>query len=272
MSEDSEYKYAERMRRMAMADTPITYKELERRLSGACRTGVLAVPPISHGEGIDSAAVGRTESQFTCPRCGSHFFSTYDKGAVAVLQRINDGMSAGAVRSDLVGLCHGHSDGVPCRFEWKRTPSEDRKYFTEVPCENYPETTKKEATKSETSPKSIDDAIEKILSFRNLAEDWDSYGAKPIRLEAILTAALVVRRASCPTPYCVSPLPAGGVQVEWRNGTETLELTVQHGGDIDVLIDHGGLTVLRFSERFHVESEEAVRMVQEFVGKSTDKG
>jgi hypothetical protein len=77
---------------------------------------------------------------------------------------------------------------------------------------------------------------ERIAGFTALGPDWDSYGAACPSANAIQTARhvlddLVILYArqfeDKVLPFWVSPLPSGGVQLEWRAPTSEFELEVE---------------------------------------------
>jgi hypothetical protein len=77
---------------------------------------------------------------------------------------------------------------------------------------------------------------ERIAGFTALGPDWDSYGAECPSANAIQTARhvlddLVILYArqfeDKVLPFWVSPLPSGGVQLEWRAPTSEFELEVE---------------------------------------------
>lgn len=81
--------------------------------------------------------------------------------------------------------------------------------------------------------------------FQELAAlefDWDTYGAKPIDLDALREAQAVVEqllRQPIPVPS-VFPVPDGGVQLEWSAGSLELELEFEPGAAVVVFVcdDH----------------------------------
>ena len=77
---------------------------------------------------------------------------------------------------------------------------------------------------------------ERISGFAALEPDWDSYGAERPSADAIRTARQVLddlvilyarRFGDKVLPFWASPLPSGGVQLEWRVPASALELEVE---------------------------------------------
>lgn len=90
--------------------------------------------------------------------------------------------------------------------------------------------------------------IQRIAEFSALETDWDSYGGKPPTARALDTAArslrflvgflapIVGKRA---LPFWVSPLPSGGVQLEWRSPAAGLEVEIDSRGNLAYLYQSG---------------------------------
>lgn len=79
--------------------------------------------------------------------------------------------------------------------------------------------------------------LEQLVSLRELGPGWDSYAARPIRLQAQLAAFRLVVEwidGSIPTPTVV-PMPTGGVALEWHVGGMDLEIEVEGESSIGFL-------------------------------------
>jgi hypothetical protein len=72
------------------------------------------------------------------------------------------------------------------------------------------------------------DIFHRLRELSVLEENWDSYGARPLRAEAAIFAMLVLGNAMRPTTPCpqLVPLPDGGVQLEWHEKGIDLELSI----------------------------------------------
>lgn len=76
-----------------------------------------------------------------------------------------------------------------------------------------------------------------LENLRNLPNNWDGYGSRKIQSPALKTVGMMfvmiqVRRL--PIPH-VSPVPGGGVQLEWENSPYALELEIFPDGFIEFL-------------------------------------
>ena len=70
------------------------------------------------------------------------------------------------------------------------------------------------------------EAQEKLLSFKILEYNWDTYGANPISIQAIETADKLLRMLSSETPRAfMVPTSNGGVSFDWP--TYELEISPQ---------------------------------------------
>jgi hypothetical protein len=98
---------------------------------------------------------------------------------------------------------------------------------------------------------------ERISGFATLQPNWDSYGAEPPSTSAIRTARLVLddlvilyarRFGEKALPFWASPLPSGGVQLEWRAPTAELEVEVDAKGQLAFLLQRGHGTEAKYEE------------------------
>lgn len=94
----------------------------------------------------------------------------------------------------------------------------------------------------------LDPTIQRIARFSELKPDWDSYGAKvptPQALDAaarylkILVGTYAPFAGDRAMPFWVSPLPNGGVQLEWRGPEAELEIEVDPEGRLGYLLQEG---------------------------------
>lgn len=73
-------------------------------------------------------------------------------------------------------------------------------------------------------------ALEKIESFKDLKDDWDSYGGREIDKRAISAASAFVAGTQ-PVPTC-----RGGIQLEWHLGGMDLEIVFDHEGKVESVL------------------------------------
>jgi len=92
---------------------------------------------------------------------------------------------------------------------------------------------------------SFTDSIRKVECFRALPEGWDSYGARRVTSGAIRCAAAVLEAldtdlstaaGSRIEPFDIAPVPTGGIQLEWREKSRSIELEITPGGEMRYLL------------------------------------
>ncbi len=97
----------------------------------------------------------------------------------------------------------------------------------------------------------VEEQIEKIESFKNLKENWDSYGAEKVNEDCIKRAISIVnffKNRSLGINFSY-PLPDGGIQLEMNN-SYNLEIEVNPNGFNDQIIitDESGTILWEFEE------------------------
>lgn len=74
-----------------------------------------------------------------------------------------------------------------------------------------------------------------------LPVNWNSYGAIPVRPDAIRSAIRVLAHDVLEVPPpTVTPTARGGVQLEWGRGDDGVEVEIQPDGGISALVDVNG--------------------------------
>ena len=79
--------------------------------------------------------------------------------------------------------------------------------------------------------------IDQILGFRALPQNWDSYGSRPIDDRATACSLVLLIQAELHEAHApfVSPVPGGGVQLEWQFGRRALEFEALPDGSAQFL-------------------------------------
>jgi len=102
-----------------------------------------------------------------------------------------------------------------------------------------------------TTLKSLSAVYAQLESLAELDQDWDSYGASPPTPVALSRASRlmldVATRAletvdsdeAMSKPWFIAPLAGGGTQIEWRNGTCTVEVEFGPEGRLQYLVEDG---------------------------------
>jgi hypothetical protein len=87
--------------------------------------------------------------------------------------------------------------------------------------------------------------LDRMRSFLDLPEGWDSYGARPVNESTFRTAAqiLCVTAIKDVVPPSVVPTSGGGVQLEWHTVNADLEFTIEPNSAVEAFLDmHNGST------------------------------
>ena len=90
-------------------------------------------------------------------------------------------------------------------------------------------------------PEHLWPVVERVLELVELPADWDSYGAKRVGTEQARRALVLLlhHRYRGPLP-AVTPTASGGLQFEWTDGDDGVEIEVEPDGTLGILIDRGG--------------------------------
>lgn len=115
-------------------------------------------------------------------------------------------------------------------------------------------------------------ALRKLDELKNLAEDWDSYGAEPISPEAIAKAKSIIISTMIAFDGIIDnvvrltdviPIADGGVQLEWTGPHAELEVEISPDGTIGLLYIWGSE-----DRRNYEESEDnSLQDVYAMIGK-----
>lgn len=106
--------------------------------------------------------------------------------------------------------------------------------------------------------------VPSMLQLRKLAElnaGWDGEGAEPLSQRAVAEAALLaveIDERFRIFPCFVSPIPDGGVQIEWENAARRLEVMIAPDGEFAALLIDTTRTHHRDISELHDASRTAV--------------
>jgi hypothetical protein len=88
--------------------------------------------------------------------------------------------------------------------------------------------------------------LARLRKLSNLEENWDSYGARPVKPESLAAAFWLLGQLSTtrtPKPTLIAPTPAGHIQIEWHLPHIELELEVPSPTRVEVAYEIPGPTV-----------------------------
>jgi len=128
-------------------------------------------------------------------------------------------------------------------------------------------------SEAETARQAFAKTMEDLERIAALGADWDSYGSAPPTTVAVGTARRLINTvyrdsllsARNPSlPFSVAPLSGGGIQLEWRGETNTVEVEIGPEGAFGYLLIKGAEPCVYEEEDSVSESRilELVRSVQ----------
>lgn len=74
--------------------------------------------------------------------------------------------------------------------------------------------------------------VERIKSFRELGQNWNGYGAEPLKPSVIAIALHFVDLIGCSPNIEVFPTARGTIQFEWENDLYYVETEVYPDGSV----------------------------------------
>jgi O-acetyl-ADP-ribose deacetylase (regulator of RNase III) len=85
------------------------------------------------------------------------------------------------------------------------------------------------------------EALRKFAALSLLPENWNSYGSRRISDQVLDVASELISKISVEgiRHVAVSPISAGGIQLEWDNRTRELTVEVRSDGSYGVLLVDG---------------------------------
>lgn len=83
------------------------------------------------------------------------------------------------------------------------------------------------------------DLLTRISELGDLEENWDSYGARPVRPEcAVMAVRFLLSYVDRDTPApSVVPTNRGGIQLEWHRAGADLEIQIESPGRMEVFFE-----------------------------------
>lgn len=108
--------------------------------------------------------------------------------------------------------------------------------------------------------------LDKILELQELSPNWDSYGAKPVSSNAVMTAIEFVLVYLRPTDLSPSIVPTcdGGIQLEWHTDRLDLEIGISPSSQTSLFASHGD-SEDDFEVAHPLHIREAIELLREAV-------
>ena len=113
--------------------------------------------------------------------------------------------------------------------------------------------------------------LNELQRIADLPADWDSYGSAPPTTVAVGTARRLINTvyrdsllsARNPSlPFSVAPLSGGGIQLEWRGETNTIEVEVGPEGAFGYLLIKGAEPSSVYEEEDGVSESRILELVR----------
>jgi hypothetical protein len=94
---------------------------------------------------------------------------------------------------------------------------------------------------SDAEPRWLSAALQRIEHIRNLDDNWDGYGAGPIRADVLSYALRLLQTVmdDAPAPQ-LTPMSHEGVLIEWARGGVHLEIEIEDAGEAFVSYEDEG--------------------------------
>jgi hypothetical protein len=127
---------------------------------------------------------------------------------------------------------------------------------------------------SQVGPAVLKPALKRLDELTRLEHDWDTYGALPLTSTAIDIAESMMREAidtyenfqeERAAPYTVMPIADGGVSIEWRGPSATLELDIGPSGDLSYLLISQSSADRQFEECSELSYRQALELVRRVI-------
>lgn len=87
--------------------------------------------------------------------------------------------------------------------------------------------------------RSLVPSMQQLRDLAVLKANWDGEGAEPLSQRAVADAALLaveIEEQFRISPCFVSPIPDGGVQIEWEGSARRLEVIIAPDGELAALL------------------------------------
>ena len=112
-------------------------------------------------------------------------------------------------------------------------------------------------------------AIDRVADLSRLEDDWDSYGSVPLSSVAVSAAqnllTLFAQNYRVPPsailPFHISPIPGGGIQLEWHFEKSELEVNVGSDGTFSYLLVQSEGGVETYQEADDIDSAQIIELV-----------
>ncbi len=109
--------------------------------------------------------------------------------------------------------------------------------------------------------------LRRLDELASLERDWDSYGSEAPSKTALLGARSVIADVASIVPedrglpFFIGPLSGGGVQIEWKGESDSIEVEVAADGALSCLITRGSGPERALEEHDDVRHAELIELI-----------
>lgn len=113
-------------------------------------------------------------------------------------------------------------------------------------------------------------AFDRIAEMARLPADWDREGAEAPTASAVAATCVLIEAVAADqerrggrrlAPTTSSPIPDGGLQVEWEGPSARIDVQANRDGSYGFLVDWGAAAARRYQEADDVPRETLVGLI-----------
>lgn len=128
---------------------------------------------------------------------------------------------------------------------------------------------------TDVPPPSLLPALSRIVEMANLAANWDSEGGDPPTAEAVAAACFLIEAVAehrqqqghvGVPPTTSSPIPDGGLQIEWRGPAARIDVQANPDGSFGYLVKWDSSAGARYEEADSTSLETVLALIDRVLG------
>jgi hypothetical protein len=118
-------------------------------------------------------------------------------------------------------------------------------------------------------------ALSRIVEMAKLAANWDGEDGAPPTAEAVAAACFLIEAAAehrqrqghvGVPPTTSSPIPDGGLQIEWRGATSRIDVQANPDGSLGYLVKWGSDAAASYEEANSASLETVLSLLDRVLG------
>ena len=119
-------------------------------------------------------------------------------------------------------------------------------------------------------------ALQRLVDMAGLPSDWDSAGAEPPSVRAMAAACYLIEAVAVDqedrarervVPTTSSPIPDGGLQVEWQGHDARIDVQANPDGSYGYLVKGGQGNSARYEEADEAPLNTVLSLVDRVLGR-----